>query len=278
MLLNGNTPDGTGARIEADDDSGFRTDSRISAEFLEAGTYTIEATTYSAYFDHSPQRATGDYTLIVAVDYTPRVPQHPKRLEVEVGSRFSHTWLHEPDSARVRLWRPHPIPPGLDATVSVGYLDGEHVSGSRRVRLEATATIPREHTLDFVYDNGGHTAIKRTVIDATCAAGQVTLPLGCVTPVGAKQKERYSYLRPAPSGHEDAIECTRDGGSAGPWLFTCRRVVESRQYVSKTDTRMARSRATPRLCGGESLLLPSVVRCGPRPSMAPRPAGDIGGF
>ena len=110
--------------------------------------------------------------------------------------------------------------------MSVGYLDGEHVSGSRRVKLEATATVPGEHTLDFVYDNGGHTATKRTVIDATCAAGQVTLPLGCVTPAPAAVFYSFSLPKrlPVRRGLRDAINMAtmRAGGapSVTVWSVT----------------------------------------------------------
>ena len=64
-------------------------------------------------------------------------------------------------------------------------------------------------------------------------------------PSQGETEERHTYLRPVPTGHKGADECTRDGGSAGPWLYTCRRPVPSRQYVSKSDPRiLATSRAS----------------------------------
>ena len=254
LLLNGHSSDGSGTALASDDNSGTGTDSRIARRFLQPGPYTIETTTRHPHSTRLPASTTGDYTLTVTADHTPRVPQHPARLTAQVGRTLRASWGHEPDNAAVRLWRPHPIRPGLDAAVSVGYLDGEHVSGAIRVKLEATATIPGKHTLSFVYDNGGHTATKHTTITAECATGQVTLPLGCVTPVAKKQKERYAYLRPWPSGHEDADECTRDGDTDGPWLYTCRRVRESRQYVSKSDTRILATSSQSALYGATLLI------------------------
>ncbi len=244
LILDGASADGSGTVLASNDDQcspsdyacrgrygGSHRDSRIVRKLLAAGTYTIEATTYHAESD-------GNYVLTVKTDHTPRAPEHPARLTVEVGKRFFHSWQHEPDTATVKLSRPHPVPPGLDATASVGYLDGEHASGVRRIKLEGTATIPREHTLHFVYDNGGHTLPKTTIINAECATGQTTLPLGCVTPAKAKRKDVHSELTPRPSGHELAVDCALDGSPSGPRVFTCRRLVESRQYVSKSDPRI----------------------------------------
>ena len=160
MLLNGNTPDGTGAHLEADDDSGFRTDSRISAEFLEAGTYTIEATTYSAYFDHSPQRSTGDYTLIVAVDYTPRATGQPEKLSVRAGAASGETWGYEPDAASAAITSTRP-----------DWLTASLFSSNGVARLNAASSRVGTHTVTVTYTNGPGTLSQNTTIlafDGSC--------------------------------------------------------------------------------------------------------------
>lgn len=230
VLMNGADPAG-GTVLERNDDSGAGLNSRIVRRFLQPGRYTIEATTWGA-------RDVGGYRLTVAADYTPLTPDQPSGLEVLVGDPILETWGIEPDSAQVSIVWPRDGCDGVRATVSNRYLDGEHVSGVRQVRLEGAATAPGGCTIGIRYHNGGHITTKYIRITAACASGQVTLSLGCATPAAAKQQPRSQPLSPPPSGREEATECVRAGSGNGPWLYTCRRLRESREYISKIDARI----------------------------------------
>ena len=185
IILAGDAADGSGARITANDDhrSDYDThwrNSRITDKLLEAGTYTIEATTYYRHNPDRPARTTGAYTLHVTVDHTPRAAGQPTELSVENGRSIVESWTVEPGTATVQISTP--LPDGITANVT-------RYAGT--ATLVATPSRTGEYDIDITYTNGPGTHTATTTITAqcptnhtetstgTCIPNTATLPTGC---------------------------------------------------------------------------------------------------
>ena len=220
VLINGSDPGG-GTVLERDDDSGRGFDSRIVRRFLQSGRYTIEATTFG-------RGDAGTYRLTVAADYRPLVTGPATPLRVENGDTVTLRWSYEPRSARVSIAHVDP-PDGLDVRI---------VADDGTVTLIAAASRTATYTVHVAFSNGGTTRTGTASVTSYCPTGTVELPSDCATPLEEKQHEHDVSLWPQPSGHEETDTCTRRDGSDGLQVYTCRRIHESRQYISKTDPRI----------------------------------------
>ena len=224
ILLHGDAPDGSGAKITHNDDASNASshglhgrDSRIAGRFLQTGTYTIEATTFRRYSALNPQRSTGDYILTVNVDHTPRATSQPAEPRVENGNSITRTWAYEPGAATAAI--ASAFPDGITAAVS---------------RYTGTTTS----------EVGRATLTKATTINSYCPDGQTELPSDCGIPLTKFEKrESVTLIFPpvgfAPAGFQQSNRCldTRVGESSSRYL--CRQpVTEARVYISKSDPRV----------------------------------------
>jgi hypothetical protein len=153
-LLDGHSP--LGDVIGSDNNSGLYSDARLVEVFLEAGRYTIEATTAK------PGR-TGDYTLTINVDFTPRAETQPTRLSVKKGATIRRSWPYGPAAATVTV----AAPDSLGATVSRSTTTGSKGSAT----LAATPTRIGKFTAKVTYTNGSDSLSKDTkviVFDGSC--------------------------------------------------------------------------------------------------------------
>ncbi len=231
LILQGAAANGSGKRLAFNDDHRSeltlgKRDSLIARHFLPAGTYTVEATTYGWLEWHEQHDVEGDYVLHVTVDHTPAASQ-PTSLRVKNGTAATSTWGYQPASAATKL--ASSFPDGLTASLDA--------SGGR-AKLAVTPSEVGQYAVLVTYSNGPETLTKSTTVTSYCPTGQTALPGDCVTPAAKKRAEHHSSLVPQPKGHEETDTCTRDGDSDGPWWYTCRRLVESRQFISKTDARI----------------------------------------
>ncbi len=198
ILLRGDAPDGSGAKITHNDDARnasshglHRHDSRIADRFLQTGTYTIEATTFRSYSATHPQRSTGDYILRVSVDHTPRAADQPAELRVENGNSIIRTWAYGPGAATVAI--ASAFPEGITANIT--RYPGAITRQAGRATLTATADRVGSHDIDITYTNGPATLTKATTITSYCPSGRTetstgtcipnsaTLPTGCAPTV-----------------------------------------------------------------------------------------------
>ncbi|MCY3950119.1 MAG: hypothetical protein OXF61_13060, partial [Acidimicrobiaceae bacterium] len=209
LLINGADPAG-GTVLKHDDDSGRGSNSRIVRKSLAAGRYTIEATTFS--------RRDADA-------YRPRITGPTTRLRVQNGDTVTLRWSYRPRSARVSI--AHVDPP-----------DGSIVADDGAVTLIAAASRTATYTVHVAFSNGGTTRTGTARVTSYCPTGQVELPSDCVTPVTEKPEDFHSSLWPQPQGREPADRCTYKSGQDESAVYTCRRLVKSRQYISKTDPRI----------------------------------------
>ena len=169
ILLHGDAPDGSGAKITHNDDASNASshglhgrDSRIAGRFLQTGTYTIEATTFRRYSALNPQRSTGDYILRVSVDHTPRATSQPAELRVQNGDSITRTWAYEPGAATVAI--ASAFPDGITAAVS--RYTGTITREVGRATLTATPSEVGTHTVTVAYANGPGSLSKDTTIHA----------------------------------------------------------------------------------------------------------------
>ncbi len=171
-LGSGHDPATEGARLYHNDDaygySGLglhRRDSRIAAEYLPAGDYTVEATTYSTH-------TTADYRLTIDVDHTPRVAAHPTTLDADVGVELTEIWRYQPGAATAAITST--LPDGITATVNAAH---------GLATLVATAAKAGTYPIDITYTNGTQTHTATTTITATCPTTHTQTPTGsCAIP------------------------------------------------------------------------------------------------
>ncbi|MYD34883.1 MAG: hypothetical protein F4W98_13525 [Acidimicrobiales bacterium] len=240
VILKGDTADGTGAYVAHNDDQGrghptSRRDSRITRRFLPKGTYSIEATTYYRHGTRG-QQTTGDYILHITTDHTPVPGSQPTQLRVRNGTTVTSTWAYQPPTAAVST--SSSFPDGITASLSAA-------SGS--AKLTATPSKIGQYAVVVTYANGPESVTKSTTIDSYCPTGQTELPGDCVTPLTALPHwhENVILTRP-PKGYELAQFCNSirmtaaeskvlTGESRAGTLWTCRYLVPSRRYISKTS-------------------------------------------
>jgi hypothetical protein len=149
----------TGTYLDSDDDTGPSTDSLLADVFLQPGNYTIEATT-------TKPQATGNYTLTITVDHTPRADAQPKELDATVGAELREIWTYQPGAATAAITTP--LPDGITATIN---------AAQGLATLTVTAAHAGEYDIDITYTNGpngSHTAT--TTITATCPTHHTQTP------------------------------------------------------------------------------------------------------
>ncbi len=193
----------------------------------QAGVYTIEATTFYRHRDSRPQRTTGAYTLTVSVDHTPRAAGQPVELRVENGTEVTSAWNYRPGAAAVQI--ASAFPEGIDAAVEV--------TSRGRATLSATPSAVGQYAVLVTYANGTAALTKATTIDSYCPDGQDELPAGCGTPLRALMKRPGQIIvSPLPEHIVNlAQDCYRTSPSGEPDEWLCRRLQESRVYISKTS-------------------------------------------
>ena len=232
VILAGDADDGSGTRLAANNNhrgsGGLHwRDSRIADRFMPAGVYSIEATSRHRHDPDRPARTTGAYTLAVTVDQTPRADSQPKRLGTEVGAKLAQTWRYQPGVAAAHISTA--LPHGITAAIYAG--DGF-------ATLIAKTTRSGTYDIDITYTNETATHTATTTITATCPTGQIELPGDCATELPRLDHEHHASIIPQPSGYgppDGTNSCIRDVTSDGSIWYTCRRVQESRQYISKAD-------------------------------------------
>ena len=196
-LLDGHSP--LGAVAASDNNSGRYSNARLVGVFLEAGRYTIEATT-------AKPGHTGDYTLTINVDFTPRVETQPTRLSVKKGGSIRTSWPYGPAAATVTV----AAPDSLGATVTRSTTTGSKGS----VTLAATPTSIGKFSAKVTYTNGSGSLSKDTnviVVDGSCP------PSG-----NGGLRARQMHHHDDGSGHAgcDAHEppVCKQGYSDNPWM------------------------------------------------------------
>ena len=214
VLLKGRSPSGTAAMLRSNNNVGpragtHRSNSRLSGVELQAGTYTIEATTHG-------RRETGGYDLAVSVA---TVNGLSDEMHLVQGRTAQYVFDYAPADAKVTL-PTGALTAGITATLSHGGGSGTLTvtaanTGTYRARLDvavphSTADTPPQNTkrrtagphhapAGFPFEGTVCTDTQAVVIggDSVCAAssgysltitktvdgGTVTVPASCVTDV-----------------------------------------------------------------------------------------------
>ena len=236
VILAGDADDGSGTRLAANNNhrgsGGLHwRDSRIADRFMPAGVYSIEATSRHRHDPDRPARTTGAYTLAVTVDQTPRADSQPKRLGTEVGAKLAQTWRYQPGVAAAHISTA--LPHGITAAIYAG--DGF-------ATLIAKTTRSGTYDIDITYTNETATHTATTTITATCPTGQIELPGDCVAPLARIQNFQHDGSTiPQPTGYgppDGTNSCIYSQVSEDIVEHYCRRVRQSRTYISQTGIRI----------------------------------------
>ena len=181
LLLSGHGHDGS--EVGRDRSSGAGGDSRLSGVSLDAGRYTVTASTY-----HSERTGSFEVSLDAVLPLT--VTGLDRHYSVTVGDAFSAGFTYEPAAAGLSVsWHT----PGMSLTLADS-------AGDVDIAADTLTSAGTYHVI-LAFAQPGHTDYKLITITAACPAGHAesltgdgscvpvaTVPAGCaVTALGAGQ-------------------------------------------------------------------------------------------
>ena len=239
-LLRGHGPDS--AFVRADNDSGDGTNSRLSDVELPAGDYTVSASTLI-------RERTGDFELTVRA-VAPATTDLQHSYSTVVGQTLLVEFALSPAGIAVPTIEPATTP-GLDVSVSAA----NYIELDGQPSLSLTPQRTGDWNLTMVLTQPGRRDTHPITVTATCPTDQVSLSGTCAEPLEMLQRRHYVSIWPQPSGHP-TNGCYKTDLSDGSIVYTCRRIQESRVFISKTSDQILAA-SSPHATYGTMLTLRS---------------------
>ena len=185
-----------GDEVDHDNDSGTGRNSKLSDLSLDAGAYTVAASTY-----HSERTGSFEVSLGAVVPLT--VTDLDSHYSVTVGDAFSANFTYKPATARLGVsW----YTPGMNLTL-------EDSAGDVDIAAD-TLTSAGTYRVILAFAQPGHTDYKLITIIATCPAGDTTAPDGACVARGTRPTVAAGCVTPDQAGWGRIVH-------SGSWTPEC---------------------------------------------------------